>query len=351
MHPYRTLYAKELVKYARSVYWINEPNRNPLKFLKRLFVKKGNTGGVKVYAPFLLTPTLFNLSAINALLLRIQLFFVCGFLNNKKTILWSVYCSHTKVIRHFQNTFKIYWPGDLFNPEKERNELGLYDMIMPLTEDKQGRLKGIYQGKTLLSQTGCDWELFERIYQQEKPFNQNTPPKAGRVIGYVGNLSAKRIDFKLIQSLANKLKDVTIELVGPIENDPDSQNWLKKLRLCPKIKFIGEISYAEVPQVISQFDVGIIPYILNEFNLGTNPNKFYEYSAMGVPCVSSNLPSLNKFLPNIRIGQDLESWSSLIKETLVENKERAEVLRKISFDASPQRALLKISNSILEPVN
>ena len=279
------------------------------------------------------------------------MFLLCGFLNNKKTILWSVYCSHAKVIRHFKNTFKIYWPGDLFNPEKERSELTDYDIIMPLTEDKLERLEGIYQGRTLLSHTGCDWELFERTYQQEKSLTLNSQKNQRKVIGYVGNLSAKRIDFKLIQALANKLEDVTIELAGPIENDPQSLFWIKELQLCPNIKLLGEISYKKVPQVISQFDVGIIPYLLNEFNLGTNPNKFYEYSAMGIPCVSSNLPSLTKFLPNIRIGQDLESWSSLIKETLVENKERAEVLRKISFDVSPQRALPKISNSILEQVN
>ena len=117
------------------------------------------------------------------------------------------------------------------------------------------------------------------------------------------------------------------------------------------IKLLGEILYEEVPQVISRFDVGIIPYLLNEFNLGTNPNKFYEYSAMGVPCVSTNLPSLTKFSPYIRIGQDLESWISLIKETLVRNEEKVAELRKISFNASPQVALLKISNSILETVN
>ena len=167
----------------------------------------------------------------------------------------------------------------------------------------------------------------------------------------MGNLSAKRIDFQLIHSLANKLEDVTIELAGPIENDPESQSWLQKLRLCSNIKLLGEISYEEVPHVVSRFDVGIIPYLLNEFNLGTNPNKFYEYSAMGVPCVSTNLPSLTKFLPYIRIGQDLESWISLIKETLVRNEEKIEDLRRISFNASPQMALLKISNFILAPLN
>ena len=88
-------------------------------------------------------------------------------------------------------------------------------------------------------------------------------PKAGRVIGYVGNLSAKRIDFQLLHSLANKLEDVTIELAGPIENDPESQSWLQKLfGSCSNIKLLGEISYEEVPHVVSRFDVGIIPYII-----------------------------------------------------------------------------------------
>jgi len=69
---------------------------------------------------------------------------------------------------------------------------------MPLTEDKLERLEGIYQGRTLLSHTGCDWELFERTYQQEKSLTLNSQKNQRKVIGYVGNLSAKRIDFKLI---------------------------------------------------------------------------------------------------------------------------------------------------------
>ena len=66
-------------------------------------------------------------------------------------------------------------------------------MIMPLTEDKLEQLKGIYQGKTLLSQTGCDWELFERIYEQEKPQIRIPLPKEEKLLGMLAIFQQKEL--------------------------------------------------------------------------------------------------------------------------------------------------------------
>ena len=65
----------------------------------------------------------------------------------------------------------------------------------------------------------------------------------------------------------------------------------RKIKEYKNAKFVGEVDYKDVPNLIRNFDIGIIPYKLNSFNLGTNPNKFFEYSAIGVPCISTDIPS------------------------------------------------------------
>ncbi len=135
LHPYRTLYAKELSKIGNEVFWINEPTKNPFKFIGQFFSGSKLANKVMVFTPLLFSPTLHNLSSLNAWMLRIQLFILCGTLNSKNVVLWSVYCEHTELSVIIQMLFQIYWPGDLFDLNNERKILNSYDLIMPLTEE------------------------------------------------------------------------------------------------------------------------------------------------------------------------------------------------------------------------
>ena len=130
-----------------------------LKFLFCLFNEPRSK--VRIFTPFLLTPTLLHLNWINSAILSLQLFWICGSLNSNKTILWSVYCSHYNFVKRYPESFKIYWPGDLFDIQKERDIIKAYDLVMPLSEKSMEEVNEFYSGKTFLSTTGCDWELFD----------------------------------------------------------------------------------------------------------------------------------------------------------------------------------------------
>ena len=117
-----------------------------------------------------------------------------------------------------------------------------------------------------------------------------------RIVGYVGNISAFRLDFDLLSEIVYRCKDLAFVFAGPVENDLQTQDWVKRLKLINNIQFLDEICYQDVPKLIYSFSVGIIPYKLNSFNLGTNPNKFFEYSAMAIPCVSTEIPLQKIFL-------------------------------------------------------
>jgi glycosyltransferase involved in cell wall biosynthesis len=345
LHPYRTLYAKELANLGNNVFWINEPTKNPFKFLLFLFINQYKNN-VRIFTPFLLTPTLLQLNWVNSAILSLQLFWICGKLNSDETILWSVYCSHYHFIRRYGKAYKIYWPGDLFEIQKEQETIKAYDLVMPLCEESVKEVNEFYSGKTFLSTTGCDWELFDSAYE-ERNAKEFLSENNRRIVGYVGNISAFRLDFELISEIVCKCKDLDFVFAGPVEKDRETQDWIMRLNLFKNIKFTGEIDYQDVPKLIDSFTVGIIPYKLNSFNLGTNPNKFFEYSAMAVPCVSTEIPSLRKFLPYIRISNNSDSLHKHICEAINDGKENSKKLRSIAFNSSPASSLKRIEMTIV----
>ena len=328
------------------MFWINEPTRNPDQFIGQFFSGSKLANKVMVFTPLLFSPTLHNLSSLNAWMLQIQLFILCGTLNSKDVVLWSVYCHHEKIVKHYPKAYKIYWPGDLFDLNSEREVLSLYDLIMPLTEESISHLKDFYLGKSFLSTTGCDWELFDQEFLRSTKTNCKAENKP--IVGYIGNISSFRLDFKILKEIVANSTDWEVTFYGPIEQDRDTLESVNDLSSFENCNFAGELNYDQVPAAIASFSAGIIPYKLNEFNLGTNPNKFFEYSAMGVPCISSRIPSLQKFSDFILFADSAKDWIHGIDESIHSCKVNVNDLRKIAYSHSPKESLKRLEETILQ---
>ena len=348
LHPYRTLYARELSKYADTVYWVNEPTRNPFKFFKKNFKNKSISKSIKIFTPLLPTCTNENLSKTNALLLRIQIYFLAGKLD-RSTVIWSVYCSHLNAVLHYPAAFKIYWLGDLFDPVKEALSLKVYDLVMPLTEDIFEHIKKIFPNKAFLSTTGCDEDLFSICRVKKKDFIPKELQFVNdlKILGYVGNISSFRLDFELIEKLVKEFQNIRFVLVGISDQKHETKKFLSKLKKLDNFHLIENIEYSQIPFYIYHFHAGFIPYKLNKFNLGTNPNKFYEYCSLGKVTFSSRIPSLIKYQPSIILSQTTEEWVENIYKYIA-NIADSENLISISIEASPKKSINRISDYLLK---
>src|SRR5690606_15749771 len=96
--------------------------------------------------------------------------------------------------------------------------------------------------------------------------------------------------------------------------------------------------------------VTVIPFKINALTTGVNPVKLYEYLAAGRPIVSSDLPEVRAFRPQVAIAgsgtefvQKLEQ--ELAADTLEKRVERLEVAGRHSWQARAESAVAAVERS------
>ncbi len=124
------------------------------------------------------------------------------------------------------------------------------------------------------------------------PDLQALPP--GPRLGFIGAISAYKLDLKLIADLARHRPDCQIVLIGRVgEGDPDTV--LDDLVALANVHHLGPRSYGQLPSYLRGFDVALLPCPLNDYTRAMFPMKFFEYLAAGVPVVATQLPALQAF--------------------------------------------------------
>jgi GT2 family glycosyltransferase/glycosyltransferase involved in cell wall biosynthesis len=133
--------------------------------------------------------------------------------------------------------------------------------------------------KEILVKNGVNILDFEASLTKRSSIRLSKTP----VIGYVGAVS-EWFDFELLEYCAKALKDFKFIIIG--NRDVEIPSFISKLK---NIEFVGEIKYTEVPEKMGEFTVGIIPFKINKLINAVDPVKAYEYAAVGVPTVVTDM--------------------------------------------------------------
>jgi UDP-galactopyranose mutase len=100
-------------------------------------------------------------------------------------------------------------------------------------------------------------------------------------LGYVGVID-ERIDYDLIEKLADLRPDWEIVMIGPVVKvDPAS------LPRRSNIHWLGSRPYADIPDYLRALDIGFMPFAMNEATAYISPTKTPEYLAAGLHVVST----------------------------------------------------------------
>lgn len=275
--------------------------------------------------------------------------------NFKNIILWSNYpllTEHFDSIEHQISVFDTIdnWSEHAsykkFKKELKQNYQIIRDkadIIFILAKDSEKifhpRKENMYQ----ITQ-GVDLVHYQN---KSKLINNDIARLPHPIIGYVGIIQENRINFPLIEYLAQKNPDKSLVLIGPIWRKEDEER-LKKL---PNIYLLGAKSYAEIPNYIQQFDVGIIPHLVNEFIKYTCPMKLYEYMACGIPIVTTDTPGVEQFSDYIKITNNFEKFNEFIQnelstDSLEKRSEKLQIIKEHTWAKKIDQMLNYIEEKI-----
>lgn len=163
---------------------------------------------------------------------------------------------------------------------------------------------------------GCNLDLFDP--QQEHPVPEEMKSINAPVIGYVGALTAERLDLSVIELIAKADPSWSVVLVGP-EDDVFRQSSLHNMS---NVFFHGRKPLAQLPAFIKCFDVCINPQLINEVTIGNYPLKVDEYLAMGKPVVATATKTMELFRDHTYLADTPADYPSLIRKALREDNEQ-----------------------------
>jgi UDP-galactopyranose mutase len=100
-------------------------------------------------------------------------------------------------------------------------------------------------------------------------------------IGFFGVID-ERLDIQLLDEVARKKPGWHFIMIGPVVKiDPAT------LPKHGNIHYLGQKSYDDLPNYISQWDVAMMPFAMNDSTRFISPTKTPEYLAAGKPVVST----------------------------------------------------------------
>lgn len=143
--------------------------------------------------------------------------------------------------------------------------------------------------------------------------NTNIKNDSKITVGYFGAI-ADWFEGELIYKMARLMPEVQFELIGEITN-----SFIISNEAPANIRFFGEIPYKDLPQLCSNWKCALIPFKINELILATNPVKLYEYSALGLPVVSTRIPEVMSAEIKTYCASTAEEFSTAIRTAIKEN--------------------------------
>lgn len=126
-------------------------------------------------------------------------------------------------------------------------------------------------------------------------------------VGYLGHLTASWFDWQKYIEIVKRNPRVKFELIG--HGIPDD------VRLPLNVKYYGAMNHEECMPLVAEWTVGLIPFIESRLTYGVDPNKVYEYVAMGLQTVSSPMGDLEN-VPGVHLYRTSDEFNRSLTDAI-----------------------------------
>jgi glycosyltransferase involved in cell wall biosynthesis len=227
----------------------------------------------------------------------------CGALGFDRPIVWAFLPTGLRVPDLLAHRLFIYHCIDHYaaNPGVDRDwidgleraAVGRANLVFASSPVLARRLEAL-GGRVVELPNVADVALFARAQSE-----QFAEPEALRGLGrpravYVGNLAEHRIDFALLDAVAEALPRVQFVIAGLVGGGDTGPPGAACRRFMARtnVRHVGVQPQADLPAWLQHCQAGLIPFLDNEHTRGSMPLKLWEYAAAGLPAVATDLPNL-----------------------------------------------------------
>lgn len=130
-----------------------------------------------------------------------------------------------------------------------------------------------------------------------------------RIIGYMGHLTDSWFDWDLLISCAVANPDLQFEIIG--------HGMPKNLNLPENITHLGPRTHDEFIDISRRWLVGIIPFQPTPLTYAVDPNKIYEYLAVGLRTVTAPMGSVS-LCPSTYVYEQPEDFPAMLRRAITE---------------------------------
>lgn len=167
--------------------------------------------------------------------------------------------------------------------------------------------------KSAVISNACDTSHFSMIPHEQR---QKV------VVGYFGAI-AEWFDVELICEVAKRKPEWTFELIGAINYSAFEHTVIPK-----NVILLGERKYHDLPKLVSHWSVATIPFKLSKLILATNPVKLYEYSALGLPVVTTAIPEVTNAPITTYTATNADTFIEMVSEAIQQDSDENRKLRR-----------------------
>lgn len=201
----------------------------------------------------------------------------------------------------------------------------------------------IPQKNIVLARNGVNIEKFQTLAQEHiNLYQEFTISENSYIISYSGSFKWwKGINTLLESMILLKEKNIHLILMGGTENEiKEIKTYTEKNGIQNLIHFTGYINHDKMTKILAQSHLAVIPNNKSEEGLKyTSPMKLFEYMAVGVPFISSRLPSIKEIIPEEQLSIYFEPENS------------QDLAQKIQYTISDEQLLEKIHKESLSLVS
>jgi hypothetical protein len=138
-------------------------------------------------------------------------------------------------------------------------------------------------------------------------------PRYAVIAMALGNLG-RRTDWGLLRSLAGRMPELTLLLVGRVAEDecradPD----FRACRALPGLVWLGRRSDEEAARLMLCADVGLAPFVRDEFNEAGLPNRILKAARLGRRTVAPDFPGLDVWSRAVIRCADEDAWLEALR--------------------------------------